>query len=92
MSDVPNTPNAAIATEVTGETNASHPEAPKKAPRAKKPLIVPAKIQKKLESLQSKIEKLSTDNKTLKSQLSHLKTSNTRIRRIPKNDAPAESA
>ena len=64
--------------------NDSPPDAPKKAPRAKKPLIIPSKVQKKLETLQSKIEKLSSDNKTLKSQLAHAKTSHTRIRRIPK--------
>ena len=71
-----------IATE--NEVIPSPPDAPKKASRPKKPLIVPTKVQKKLDTLQAKIDKLSADNKALKDHISHLKTSNTRIRRIPK--------
>ena len=92
MSEI-NTPQEIPA---TADAITSPPDAPQKAPRVKKPVVLPAKIQKKLDSLNSKIEKLSTDNKSLKSQLAHAKTSHTRIRRIPKPvavpEAPVEDA
>lgn len=54
------------------------PKRPKKQP------IFHPKVQKQLDSLRAKNDKLSEDNKALKQALSDFKTSHTRIRRIPK--------
>jgi len=78
MSDTTNTP------EIPATENTTPSEVPQKTLRIKKPLVIPTKVQKKIESLQSKIEKLAADNKNLKTQLCEVKTSHTRIRRIPK--------
>jgi hypothetical protein len=62
---------------------------PKKA-RVAKPIVIPAKIQKKIESLDAKLLKVVADNKALKQQLSEIKSANSRVRRIPK-PVPAEA-
>lgn len=64
---------------------------PPAAPAAPKvPETLATKVQKHMDVLHAKIQKLSDDNATLKAQLHEAKTSNSRIRRIPKK--PAEQA
>lgn len=62
------------------------------APKKRRAIVVPPKAQKRLEVLQSKVEKLSNDNKALKKQLADIKSAHSRIRRIPKPQpqAPAQ--
>lgn len=47
------------------------------------------KVQKHVDSLHAKIQKLTEDNAALKAQLHEAKASNSRIRRIPKKPAAA---
>jgi hypothetical protein len=51
-----------------------------------------AKVQKHVDSLHAKIQKLTEDNAALKAQLHEARASHSRIRRIPKKDAPAPVA
>lgn len=53
-------------------------------PKKKRAVYVPPKIQKQIDSLKARHEKLVGDNKALKQQLAALKSSHSRIRRIPK--------
>lgn len=51
-----------------------------------------AKVQKHVDSLQAKISKLAEDNAALKAQLQEARSSNSRIRRIPKRPVAGEAA
>ncbi len=56
---------------------------------------VATKVQKHVDSLNAKIDKLTAENAALKAQLHEAKASNSRIRRIPKrkgDDAAATDA
>jgi len=68
-------PTATVAESSTATSSQKKP---------RKVVVLPAKIQKQLESLKAKNEKLAVSNKALKSQLQDLKSSHSRIRRIPK--------
>lgn len=48
-----------------------------------------AKVQKHVDSLQAKIQKLAEENAALKAAVHEAKASNSRIRRIPKKAAAA---
>lgn len=64
---------------------------PAAAPKPRKPQApLPAKVQKRLDVLEARNTKLSEDNKRLKQTMAELKSSNSRIRRIPKPSATAE--
>lgn len=64
-----------------------------KEKKAKKTVTVPAKIARKLETLEAKYLKVVEEKKKLKVELSTLKSANSRIRRIPKTTvAPATEA
>lgn len=52
------------------------------APKA--PETIASKVQKHVDSLHIKIQKLTEENAALKGQLHELRASNSRIRRIPK--------
>lgn len=52
--------------------------------RVPKALIVPAKIQKKLDTLEVKLSNTIEANKALKKQIAEMKSANSRVRRIPK--------
>lgn len=65
--------------------------APAPVAAAKTPETLASKVQKHVDSLQAKIQKLAEDNAALKAQLAEAKSSNSRIRRIPKKPA-AEAA
>ena len=54
------------------------------APAPKAPETIAGKVQKHVDSLHIKIQKLSEENAALKAQLHELRASNSRIRRIPK--------
>lgn len=59
---------------------------------AKTPETLATKVQKHVDSLHAKIQKLTEDNAALKAQLAEARSSNSRIRRIPKKAAAAETA
>jgi regulator of replication initiation timing len=61
------------------------------APKAAETLA--SKVQKHVDSLHAKIQKLLEENAALKAQLHEARSSNSRIRRIPKKPsaAPAEA-
>jgi hypothetical protein len=84
-SEIPETPVAPFAENI--ETNDSPPPAPKK----KRVVPVHPKVQKTIDSLKTKHDKLLADNKALKQQLLALKSQHSRIRRIPKAE-PAPQA
>lgn len=48
---------------------------------------IATRVQKHVDGLQARIQKLSDENATLKAQLHELRASNSRIRRIPKKPA-----
>ena len=50
------------------------------------------KVQKHVDALHAKIQKLTEENAALKSQLAEARSSNSRIRRIPKKPAAATAA
>lgn len=78
MSSVPTeTPTAAE----TVETHIDETQPLKKKPRV---VFVHPKTQKQLDALKAKNEKLINDAKELKQQVAALKSSHSRIRRIPK--------
>lgn len=52
--------------------------------KKKRAVFIHPKTQKQLDALKAKQEKLTNDNKALKQQLADLKSSHSRIRRIPK--------
>lgn len=52
---------------------------------------VAAKVQKHVDGLNAKIEKLTSENAALKTQLHAAKASNSRIRRIPKKKGGADA-
>ena len=54
--------------------------------------VVASRVQKSIDALNAKIAKLQADNAALKSQLAAAKSSNSRIRRIPKKAADAPAA
>lgn len=62
------------------------------APAPKIAETLAAKVQKHIDALQAKIQKLTEDNAGLKAQLHEARSSNSRIRRIPKRPATAEPA
>lgn len=70
--------------------NIDSSEYPPPAPKKKRVVYVPPKVQKTIDAMKTKHEKLLADNKALKLQLTALKSQHSRIRRIPKVDAPAE--
>ena len=80
-SEIPETPIAPIAENV---------ENPPVAPKKKRVVPMHPKVQKTIDSLKAKHDKLLNDNKALKKQLQALKSQHSRIRRIPKT--PAETA
>lgn len=51
---------------------------------------VATKVQKHVDGLNAKIEKLAAENAALKAQLHAAKASNSRIRRIPKRKGEAQ--
>ena len=53
-------------------------------PKKKRTVFVHPKTQKQLDALKTKQDKLIADNKALKQQMTDLKASHSRIRRIPK--------
>lgn len=61
--------------------------APLAAPKA--PETIATKVQKHVDSLHVKIQKLTEENAALKAQLHELRASNSRIRRIPKKASGA---
>lgn len=65
------------------------------APAPKTPESIANRVQKHVDALQARIERLDGENATLKAQLRELKASNSRIRRIPKKpagDAPVPAS
>jgi hypothetical protein len=64
------------------ESTTAQPPAPIKKKRASAPL--PVKIQKRIDSLNAKVEKLTKENKVLKEERKKVKSASTRIHRIPK--------
>lgn len=59
--------------------------------KKKRTIFVHPKIQKQIDALKAKNEKLAADAKGLKQQIAELKSSHSRIRRIPKpSAAPAQ--
>jgi len=66
--------------------------AQEQASKKKRPVFVPPKVQKQLDAMKVKHDKLIADNKALKKQLADLKSSHSRIRRIPKAPVPAAPA
>lgn len=76
--------------EVAPNTTAPETSVDKSKTSVKKTVVVPAKIAKKLETLEAKYNKALEDKKKLKDELSTLKSANSRIRRIPKT-TPAET-
>jgi hypothetical protein len=78
-------PIESIVAESAESIVAESPETPVVAPPKKKKLVyVHPKTQKQLDALKTKNEKLIADTKTLKKQISDLKSIHSRIRRIPK--------
>jgi len=66
--------------------------APTALPVAKGAEALASKVQKYVDSLQAKIQRLTEENASLKAQLHEAKASNSRIRRIPKKPAAAPAA
>lgn len=56
---------------------------------AKAPETLATKVQKHVDALHAKIQKLTDENAGLKAQLHEARASNSRIRRIPKKPAAA---
>lgn len=75
------TPKASRPAE--SEASATAPPAPTKK-KPTKEAALPKKIQKRLDVLLNKVEKLSAENKKLKEQYKVAKAATTRIHRIPK--------
>jgi hypothetical protein len=61
------------------------------AKKPKRAIFVHPKIQKQIDALKAKNDKLVADAKGLKKHIAELKSSHSRIRRIPKPAAPAAS-
>lgn len=80
-SETPETPITHFAEDIDG---------PPPAPKKKRIINVPPKVQKTIDALKAKHDKLLADNKALKQQLQALKSQHSRIRRIPKAD-PADT-
>lgn len=53
---------------------------------------IASKVQKHVDALQAKIQKLAEDNAALKAQLHEARASSSRIRRIPKKPAEPTQA
>lgn len=70
----------------------SAPAVPVTASATSKTETLAGKVQKHVDALHAKIQKLTEDNAALKAQLHEARASNSRIRRIPKKDAPAAQA
>jgi hypothetical protein len=68
--------------EITEQQQPAVVEKKKRAPSAPKELH--PKVQKAIDTLKAKNEKLAQDNKRLKGELQQQKSANSRIRRIPK--------
>lgn len=64
--------------------------APVAAAPAKIAETLATKVQKHVDALQAKIQKLTEENAGLKAALHEARSSNSRIRRIPKKPAAAE--
>jgi len=80
MSDpIAETP-AVVADTTVGEETAK---------KKQRTVFVHPKIQKQIDTLKAKNEKLIADTKELKQQVAALKSSHSRIRRIPKVPKPA---
>lgn len=62
------------------------------APKIKKTRLVHPKDQKTIDALKAKNLKLTEDAKSLKKQVSELRSAHSRIRRIPKTAAAADDA
>jgi len=78
----------AIQTPVANHANSEEsatapPPAPVKRKRASAP--IPTKVQKRLDSLLAKVEKLTKENKVLKEERKTVRAANSRIHRIPKS-------
>lgn len=80
-SETPETP-----VPVTAETVETSIGSPPPAPKKKRLVHVPPKVQKTIDALKTKHDKLLADNKALKQQLQSLKSQHSRIRRIPKGE------
>lgn len=91
MSEIPPASAETPAPVVVDGHNVGDSVAPT-ATKKKRPVFVPPKVQKQLDALKSKQDKLVADNKALKKQLAELKSSHSRIRRIPKAPVPAPPA
>ena len=75
-----------LANQATSEASATAPPpAPMKGKRKSGGTDnLPKKVQKRLDSLLTKVEKLSEENKRLKAENKTARAANTRIHRIPK--------
>ena len=72
-------------------TPAAVTPAPAAAPKGAAEALA-VKVQKHVDSLHAKIQRLADENASLKTQLHEAKASNSRIRRIPKKAAAAPAA
>lgn len=81
-----------IVTETPVDATVVAENTPGQEPKKKRTVFVHPKTQKQLDALKAKQDKLVNDNKALKQQLSDIKASHSRIRRIPKVPAPEQQA
>ncbi len=65
---------------------------PAAAPAPNKPDAVLSRVQKHVDALKAKHDKLSAENARLKAALAEARTAGSRIRRIPKKPADAADA
>ena len=72
-----------VANHANSEESATAPPAPVKRKRASAPIST--KVQKRLDSLLAKVEKLTKENKVLKEERKTVRAANSRIHRIPKS-------
>lgn len=72
------------ANQTTSEASATAPPPPMKGKRKSAMDNLPKRVQKRLDTLLAKVEKLSEENKRLKAENKVKRAANTRIHRIPK--------
>lgn len=79
-----------IPAAATEQAPAEVPAKKKRSPPA--PKEVHPKVQKVIDSLKAKNDKLAEENKKLKATIHEHKAANSRIRRIPKKTPPPQAA
>jgi septal ring factor EnvC (AmiA/AmiB activator) len=80
-------PDTTPAVDTTDTASVGSTPAATQTKRAKKQVLLHPRTQKRIDALNTKIDKQANQIKALQKQLSDFKTSHSRIRRIPKPTA-----